>query len=199
MRQLVAGRSTVGITATSTVRGYAEAADAWQDAHVLRADFDLRGRSDFTATGSFGGGLTKACDPRLSSTHHGRGICEPFGGFLAFGKTGGAVQIVETIDYTGAEVDANDLGFIPHLLGNTNLGQVLRLSYVRERPWRGLRTTLLSLLYATAWDPSAGAADVATPMTDHRVIASAEVFLRNDWHLTLSYNHAFPFNDDLET
>ena len=198
VRQVVSGQSTVGLTETTVLRGHSDPT-LWQDAHSLVMDWDVRGRSDYTMSGAAGRTFTKACDPRYSTSFHGSGICDPFGANLTFGKTGGELQLAETLDYTGSEVDLNDMGFLQHLVGNQSVGQAVSATYSRLRPWRGLKQIYLNLFYHTGWDPNAGMGPDSTPLTDNRVSAFAKIWFHNDWMAFLQANHAFAAFDDAET
>src|SRR5262249_13096819 len=120
VRQLVGGQSTIGLTETSVIRG------SGGDAHVVGTDVDLRGRSDWTANGGGGWTFTPKC------THD----CSAALASLSAGKTGGEWKLYENANYLGPDAHVNDLGFVPHLVGNEMLSVSEHVQYNRARPWR---------------------------------------------------------------
>ncbi|HJZ84790.1 MAG TPA: DUF5916 domain-containing protein [Polyangia bacterium] len=188
VRRVVRGQSTVGLTETAVVRGSAP------DAVVLGSDFDVRGRSDWTASGSVSVSATDTCKDVRPGAH-----CDPAALGLAAGKTGGTLRLWDELRYLGADYDINDLGFLQHQLGNQLVWQRAHAGFFRMRPLGPWNYVWLDLSYATAWDPNAGGGAFGTPMTDHFIGADFTSGLRNHWEWGWFYGHAFARFDDAET
>ena len=200
VRQVVAGQSTVGAYVGTVIRIHPADPDRWQDAHQLDLDFDVRGaNSDWSMAGVWGASITKACDPRLSPTYHGHGTCDPTGGHLTAGKTGGEWQLVTDFDYTGPETDINDISYFPHFIGNGDYAVVGRASYARQRPWRMFKNLRVDLIYGAGWDPFVGSATVSNPLFDHHASVIFHGRFNNDWNVNAQYARYQDWFDDNET
>jgi len=199
VRQVISGQSAIGLTETTVLRGRNDRPDLWQDGHVVTMDFDLRGRGDYTLSGNAGLSWARSCSRDYSPSYHGHGTCEPTGAGVTVGKTGGELQVFEFLDYTGAELDLNDMGFFTHILGTQAVGQNLHMGYNRQRALGPFKRVFAHFVYDSYWDPNAGSAADPFPLTDHRVVLIGNARTRNDWTVGGNVNHAFSFSDDVET
>ena len=179
VRQLVGGQSTVGLTETSVIRG------SGGDAHVVAADADVRGRSNWTAAGGAGWSVTDVC------THD----CNAGVGSWNVGKTGGEWKLYDNGNYLGPDAQLNDLGFVPHLIGNEQISQSVHAGYVSARPWRFARSIWSDVSYQTSWDPAVASSE----LVDHGVALDASIRFRSQWELGTFVRRAFERFDDAET
>jgi hypothetical protein len=195
IRQLVGSHTAVGAAVTSVVRP-----GGAPEAHVLVADFDVRGDGDYTANGFAAWSATPACDPARSGRRPGE-RCDRLGAWLRAGKTGGDVQVYGSFEYTGAHFDINDLGFMPHLLGNQMIAPTTIAAWRRPRPLGPVAELWLEGGHSVGWNPAAGEPAGHAGLLHNIVFHQGNArFVPGNWRLGWSFETQLSsYFDDIET
>jgi hypothetical protein len=192
--QVVSDQKVVGLATTQVLRSNGQ-----PDANVLAADFDLRGKSDFTAAADFTRSFTNACDPARTPTFHAKDNCDAYGADWWFGKTAGELKIWNEGQYYGADLQVNDLGYLAHLEGNQLIADRTYVVYRRPRVTGPFSDIWIDTWYQRSWDPNAGDPAHTNPIVDSHTALDVLLRLRNNSEVSWRYTYRFEHFDDAET